>query len=72
MKDEIRYQAGQHTLQMAGKEGRWTIALDGVSLGQSFYSLADAWTAGVTEAFRLDMQTASTPRGGSPLVQCGA
>ena len=38
--------------------GRWIVAVDGVPLSGWYATRADAWTAGVTEADRLD-RTAS-------------
>jgi hypothetical protein len=65
MSEKIRYEAGQHVLEMAVKDGRWTTTVDGESVARWFESLADAWTAGVTEALRLDLRTApSLPGGG--------
>jgi hypothetical protein len=54
MSQKIRYHVGRHVLEIAANKGRWTTTVDGVGLDQWFMSLADAWTAGVTEAGRLD------------------
>ena len=54
---EIRYQVGRHVLEIAAKDGRWTATVDGTGIDQWFMSLADAWTAGVTEAGRRDEHT---------------
>lgn len=54
MSAKFRYQAGQHLLEVAASNGRWTTAVDGVTVDRWYTSLADAWTAGVTEALRLD------------------
>jgi hypothetical protein len=54
MSQKISYHVGQHILEVAANEGRWTAAVDGAALEQWYMSLADAWTAGVTEAGRLD------------------
>lgn len=61
MSQKIRYQVGSHVLEVAGNDGRWTTAVDGIHVDHWFTSLADAWTAGVTEAGRLD-RCASPPR----------
>ncbi len=52
------YAVGAHTLEVTATHNRWTADLDGVALNCWFMSLADAWTAGVTEALRLDAGTA--------------
>ena len=71
MSEPIRYQAGRHVVEMAGKVGRWTVAVDGVKLERSFPSLADAWTAGVTEASRVDSRETPSLEVGSSMVQFG-
>ena len=57
MSQKIRYQVGRHVLEIASKDGRWTATVDGTGIDQWFLSLADAWTAGVTEAGRRDEHT---------------
>jgi hypothetical protein len=54
MLTKLAYQVGAHTLEVTSGHHRWVAALDGVLLDRWFTSLADAWTAGVTEALRLD------------------
>lgn len=71
MSEQVRYQIGRHVVEMAGKVGRWTVAVDGVKLDRSFPSLADAWTAGVTEASRVDSRATPSLEVGSPMVQFG-
>ena len=41
---------------------RWAVAVDDVSIERSFPSRPDAWTAGVTEADRLDRRRARLAR----------
>ena len=48
------YQVGVHTLEVTAGRGRWVATVDGVIIDRWFTSLADAWTAGVTEAIGLD------------------
>jgi hypothetical protein len=55
---KLAYAVGAHTLEVTANHNRWTAVLDGVALNRWFTSLADAWTAGVTEALRLDSGTA--------------
>jgi hypothetical protein len=55
----IRYDVGAHVLELSGNSSRWRATLDGISLDRWFMSLADAWTAGVTEAFRKEEGKAS-------------
>jgi hypothetical protein len=54
MLTKIVYEVGAHTVEVTALHGRWTAVLDGVAIDRWFMSLADAWTAGVTEAVRLD------------------
>ena len=54
MLTKLAYQVGAHTLEVTSGHQRWVAALDGVLLDRWFTSLADAWTAGVSEALRLD------------------
>jgi hypothetical protein len=54
----LAYAVGAHTLEVIANHNRWTAVLDGVALNRWFMSLADAWSAGVTEALRLDSGTA--------------
>jgi hypothetical protein len=56
---KIRYEVREHVLEVAGHDGRWTISVDGVEMGGWSVSSADAWTAGVTEADRLDKLASS-------------
>lgn len=60
MGSTIVYQIGARTLAVTTAHGRWTAVLDGVALDRWFATLADAWTAGVTEALRIDASAAST------------
>ncbi len=50
----IRYEVGTHVLEVTGGSGKWKAVVDGVALERWFLSSAEAWTAGVTEALRLD------------------
>jgi hypothetical protein len=49
-----RYAIGGHVVETVGQGGRWAAEVDGRRLDASFACSADAWTAGVTEAERLD------------------
>lgn len=49
------FQVGEHTLVLSNvTERRWTVSVDTVALDASFPTLAEAWEAGVRDAFRLD------------------
>lgn len=49
------FDAGGHQLVVAKvMEGRWTVTVDGRLLDASFQTQAEAWEAGVREAYRLD------------------
>ena len=54
MLTKLVYQVGAHTLEVTGGPNRWVATVDGVIIERWFTSLADAWTAGVTEAIGLD------------------
>ena len=54
MLTKLVYQVGVHTLEVTAGHNRWVAAVDGVIIERWFTSLADAWTAGVTEAIELD------------------
>lgn len=60
MLTKLAYQVGVHTLEVTSAHHRWVAALDGVQLDRWFTSLADAWTAGVSEALRRDTGKASS------------
>ena len=64
MLTKLAYQVGSHTLEVTSGHQRWVAALDGVILDRWYTSLADAWTAGVAEALRLDSAATSTFVGG--------
>lgn len=57
MTSKMRYEVGSHVLEVTGNGGRWTACVDGATLERWFTSSSDAWTAGVTEALRLDAGT---------------
>ena len=48
------FRAGDHEVRVWMKDGRWYAAVDGAELPIWHKVQADAWTAGVTEADRLD------------------
>ena len=54
MLTKLVYQVGVHTLEVTAGHNRWVAAVDGVIIDRWFTTLADAWTAGVTEAIGLD------------------
>jgi len=58
MINRVRYEVGSHVLEVTGNGGRWTATVDGVDHDRWFTSSADAWTAGVAEALRLDRHAA--------------
>jgi hypothetical protein len=58
MLTRLVYDVGTHTLEVTAGHNRWVAAVDGVIIDRWFTSLADAWTAGVTEAIGLDQGTA--------------
>ena len=49
-----RYVVGAHVVETIGHSGRWGAIVDGTRLDASFSCSADAWTAGIAEAERLD------------------
>lgn len=53
------FMVGRHEVRFWSQEGRWTAAVDGNLLPQWFPSHADAWTAAVCEADRVDHRAAS-------------
>jgi hypothetical protein len=48
------FRAGDREVRLWMQEGRWFVAVDGAQLPIWHKTQADAWTAGVTEADRLD------------------
>jgi hypothetical protein len=54
MAHTIRYEIGAHVLELCGTSSRWRATVDGVCLDRWFMSSSDAWTAGVTEALRVE------------------
>jgi hypothetical protein len=48
------FRVARHLLHVVGKDGRWVVTVDGASVEGWFTSRSAAWTAGVTEADRLD------------------
>jgi hypothetical protein len=62
---QVQYQVRSHLLELTGNVNGWAAVVDGVRLGPSFGSSADAWTAGVTEAYRLDALAAGSPPPGT-------
>jgi hypothetical protein len=50
----LPFKVGLHEVSAWQDHGRWFIAVDGAAMPTWFRTLADAWTAGVTEADRLD------------------
>jgi hypothetical protein len=50
----ITFRVGTHDVQVWMKDGRWYVSVNGVELPIWHKVQADAWTAGVIEADRLD------------------
>jgi hypothetical protein len=48
------FEVGQHQVRVWVADGRWGVAVDEGALAQWYMTQADAWTAGVSEAYRLD------------------
>ena len=48
------FAVGDHTLVVAMVDRRWTVSVDSRLLDETFDTGADAWHAGVRDAFRLD------------------
>jgi hypothetical protein len=49
------FEVGTHRVVVSKEmEGRWRTAVDDRPLASSFHTQADAWEAGVREAYRLD------------------
>ncbi len=48
------FRVGAHEVQVWMKDDRWYVSVDGVHLPIWHKVQADAWTAGVTEADRID------------------
>jgi hypothetical protein len=47
-----------HEVRVWSAAGRWHVAVDGVELSTWYVTQADAWSAGVREADRLDVVAA--------------
>jgi hypothetical protein len=54
MGQKLRYHVGAHVLDVDGSGGRWMASVDGNRIDRTYPTLADAWTAGVSEAGRID------------------
>jgi hypothetical protein len=48
------YEVGRHLVGVALSHGSWAASVDGRALPRRFESRAEAWSAGVAEADRLD------------------
>ena len=55
------FRVGSRELRIWMQEGRWYVAVDGTQLPIWHTVQADAWTAGVTEADRLDRGAPQQP-----------
>jgi hypothetical protein len=53
-KETSIFQVGSHVLHVVGSDGRWVVTVDGMPVDGWFMARSAAWTAGVTEADRLD------------------
>jgi hypothetical protein len=49
----------RHAIVLTERDGRWTATIDGLAIEGDFATSADAWTAAVGEAERLDGFTAA-------------
>jgi hypothetical protein len=49
---------GRHEARFWDEDGRWTVTLDGDLLPRWFPTQAEAWTAAVCEADRVDHRVA--------------
>ena len=52
------FTVGHHEVRVWFASGRWYVAVDGAELSTWYVTQADAWTAGVREADRLDLRAA--------------
>jgi len=48
------FQVGVHVVRLLCTEGRWSATVDTVPSEKWYLSQAEAWAAGVREAYRLD------------------
>lgn len=53
------FMVGRHEVRIWTEDGRWTVAVDGGLFPRWFQTQADAWTAAVIEADRVDRVAAS-------------
>jgi hypothetical protein len=54
------FEVGSHKVQLRVQKGRWLVTVDRRPLSGRYDSEADAWTAGVQEADRLDRSSLRT------------
>jgi hypothetical protein len=62
----MSFKVGLHEVRAWKDHGRWFIAVDGATMPTWFRTLADGWTAGVTEADRVD-RAGKSSAGGPPV-----
>ena len=62
-KETCIFQVGRHVLHVVGLDGRWVATVDGMLVDGLFTTTSEAWTAGVTEADRLDRSRGETVTG---------
>ncbi len=55
----ILFMVGRHEVRIWIEQGRWSVAVDGEMLPRWFPTQAEAWTAAVGEADRIDRLAAS-------------
>jgi hypothetical protein len=56
------FEVGSHKVQLRVQKGRWLVTVDRRPLSGRYDSEADAWTAGVQEADRLDRSSLTLDR----------
>ncbi|HET8724374.1 MAG TPA: hypothetical protein VFM53_09240 [Anaeromyxobacteraceae bacterium] len=54
MFQRISLMVGRHEVVLTSRDGRWTATIDGLEIAGVFETSADAWTAAVNEAERLE------------------
>jgi hypothetical protein len=63
------FQVGSHVVKVSSAQGRWAVVVDETALERWFTNRAEAWTAGVREADRIDASRRALD--GSPSQRAG-